>query len=113
AERTVTVLALVAGLTRGEGAANRLVVPKGGGTVRLEFSLGEGAYKDARASLRTVEGREVWGGAVRAPRAGRRAALSLPARIFSDEDYLLILSGVNAAGERVEFQEFYLNAQVR
>ncbi|HEV2863087.1 MAG TPA: hypothetical protein VGX48_18875 [Pyrinomonadaceae bacterium] len=113
AERTVTVLALAAGLTRGEGAANRLVVPKGGGTVRLEFSLGEGDYKDVRASLRTVEGREVWGGAVRAPRTGRRAALSLPARLFSDEDYLLILSGVNAEGERVELQEFYFNAQVR
>jgi hypothetical protein len=75
------VLALVAGLTRGEGAANRLVVPKGADTVRLEFSLGEGNYKDVRASLRAVEGREVWGGAVRTPRAGRRAALTLPARL--------------------------------
>ncbi len=109
----VTVLALAAGFTRGEGAANRLIVPKGGGRVRLEFALAEGDYKDVRARLRTVEGREVWGGAVTPPRAGRRVALSLPARIFSDEDYLLILSGVNAAGERVEFQEFYFNAEVK
>lgn len=111
--RTATVLALVAGLTRGDGEANRLVVPKGAGTVRLEFGLGEAAYRDVRASLRTVEGREVWGGAVRATGAGRRAAVSLPARLFSNEDYLLILSGTGAAGGRVEFQEFYFNAEVQ
>lgn len=111
--RHFTVLALVAGLTRGEGAANRLVVPKGAGAVRLEFGLGDGGYKDVRATLRTVEGREVWKGSVAPPRAGDRAALTLPARLFSDEDYLLTLSGTDATGERVEFQEFYLNAEVR
>lgn len=110
--RTVTVLALVAGLTRGDGGANRLVVPKGGGAVRLEFGLAADKYRDVRATLRTVEGREVWAGRV-TPRAGGRAALSLPARIFADEDYLLILSGTDAAGARAEFQEFYFNAEVR
>ena len=107
------VLALVAGLTRGDGAANALVVPKGTDMVRLEFGLGNGTYRDVRASLRTVEGREVWGGTVQAPRAGRKAAVSLPARLFSNEDYLLILSGTDASGERVEFQEFYFNARVQ
>lgn len=110
--RGAAALALIAGLTRGDGAANRLVVPEGADTVRLEFGLGEGVYRDVRASLRTVEGREVWGGPVRPPRSGRRAALTLPARLFSDDDYLLILSGADAAGERSEFQEFYFNAEV-
>lgn len=111
---TVTVLALVAGLTRGGGEANRLVVPKGAGAVRLEFPSGDAAaYRDVRASLRTVEGREVWGGVVGRPRAGRAASLTIPARLFANDDYLLILSGATPAGERVEFQEFYLNAEVR
>lgn len=111
---TVTVLALVAGLTRGEGGANRLVVPKGAGAaVRLEFPLGAGDYREVRASLRTVEGREVWAGPVRPARGGKSAALTLPARLFSADDYLLILSGADASGERTEFQEFYLNAEVR
>jgi hypothetical protein len=106
------VLALVAGLTRGGEGANRLTLPRGAGAVRLEFNLGEGSYKDVRASLRTVEGREVWSGAL-PPKSGRKAALTLPARVFSSDDYLLILSGTGASGERVEFQEFYFNTTVK
>jgi hypothetical protein len=65
-----------------------------------------------RATLRTVEGREVWAGRV-TPGAAGKAALSLPARLFADEDYLLVLSGTDAAGARTEFQEFYFNAEVK
>jgi hypothetical protein len=110
---TVAVLALVAGLTRGEGEANRLVVPKGAGAVRLEFPLGAGGYREVRVSLRTVEGREVWAGPVRPARGGRSAALTLPARLLPTDDYLLVLSGADASGERTEFQEFYFNAEAR
>ena len=41
---------------------------------------------------------------------GDRAALVLPARIFADEDYLLIVAGVNESGERRDLAEFYFNS---
>lgn len=108
-EGPVVSLALIAGLVRGGGAANRLILPKDAARVRLTFELPAKGYKDASARIETVSGARVWQGNLK--QSGGRVELSLPAKLFADEDYLLIVSGANAAGAREDFAQFYFNAE--
>ncbi|HLM62572.1 MAG TPA: hypothetical protein VK308_17350, partial [Pyrinomonadaceae bacterium] len=66
-------------------------------------------YKEIEARIETVAGTKVWSGKIK--QTGGRAALNLPARLFGDEDYLLIVSGANPAGSREDFQNFYFNSE--
>lgn len=105
---TVT-LALVAGLVRGGGAANKLILPKDAGQVRLMFDLPAKNYSAVEARIETVAGEIVWRGKISGSK--KRIALNLPAKIFADEDYLLIVSGTNDIDERKDFAQFYFNAE--
>ena len=109
AQSTVT-LALVTGLVRGAGEANKLVLPKNAKQVSLNFDLPDvGKYKEIEARIETVIGEKVWSGKIK--QTGTRAALNLPAKIFGDEDYLLIVSGADEAGERKDFSQIYFNSE--
>ncbi len=109
AQSTVT-LALVMGLIRSGGEANKLVLPKNADQVRLTFDLpAAGKYKEIEARIETVTGRQVWSGKIK--QIGGRVALNLPAKLFADEDYLLIVSGADEAGKRADFSQFYFNSE--
>jgi hypothetical protein len=110
APQTIT-LALVAGLVRGDGgAANKLILPKKAAAARLTFDLPAAKnYRDLQARIETVAGAGVWSGKIKS--AADRAAIVLPAGTFADEDYLLIVSGANEAGERRDFAQFYFNSE--
>lgn len=109
AQSTVT-LALVTGLVRGAGEANKLVLPKNATQVRLTFDLPAlGKYKEIEAGIETVSGARIWSGKIK--QTGGRAALNLPAKLFGDEDYLLIVSGADAAGKRADFSQIYFNSE--
>ncbi|HLM61158.1 MAG TPA: hypothetical protein VK308_10155 [Pyrinomonadaceae bacterium] len=108
AQSTVT-LALITGLVRGDGAANKLVLPKNAGQVRLTFDLPAKKYKEIEARIETIAGEKIWNGKIK--QSGGRAALNLPAKLFADEDYLLIVSGADEAGKRADFSQLYFNSQ--
>lgn len=106
---TTVTLALVAGLVRGEGQANKLVLPKNAGRVSLTFDLPAGKYKETEARIETVTGEKIWSGKIK--QTGGRAAINLPAGLFGDEDYLLIVSGAGEDGERRDFSQIYFNSE--
>lgn len=110
AQSTVT-LALVMGLVRGEGDANKLVLPKNANQVRLTFDLPAtaGKYKAIEARIETVTGGQIWNGKIK--QTSGRIALNLPAKLFGDDDYLLIVSGTDETKERKDFAQFYFNSE--
>lgn len=109
APQTVT-LALVTGIVRGGGSeANKLILPKTAQNVRLSFELKGKNYREIEARIETVAGANVWRGKIN--QSSGRVTLNLPAKLFADEDYLMIVSGVNETGERKDFTEFYFNAE--
>jgi hypothetical protein len=97
------------GLVRGAGDANKLVLPKNASQVRLTFDLPAAKYKEIEARIETVAGAQIWSGKIK--QTGGRIALNLPAKLFGNEDYLLIASGVNETGERKDFAQFYFNSE--
>jgi hypothetical protein len=110
---SVVALALVSGLARGEGSANTLVVPRDTDLVRLDVALPRTGYRSLRAEIETVEGRKVWSGQVRLPggaQSGRRASVTVPARLLDEDDYLLILTGAAQGGEQDRVESFYFKA---
>jgi hypothetical protein len=92
----------------------RVVIPRGTDIVLLRFGLEGDRYESYRAQLRTPEGREAWSAAhvdVRNTASGLTASLRVPSKLLKDEDYVLRLSGVTAAGEVEEVAKFYFRAQ--
>lgn len=109
AQSSVT-LALVTGLVRGGGEANKLVLPKNVNQVRLTFDLPAAAkYKEIETRIETVAGKQIWSGKITL--TSGRIALNLPAELFGNEDYLLIASGTDETGERKDFAQFYFNSE--
>lgn len=102
-KRTAPVIAtftLLPGLVRGESGAGSLVLPAGATEVRLRLTLEGETHKKYRATLSTPEGRKVWGRDVTngSSMKSDQLTLSLPAELLKGGDYVLDLSGTNAAG---------------
>lgn len=109
AQSSVT-LALVMGLVRGGGEANKLILPKNANQVRLTFDLpATTRYKEIETRIETVAGTQIWSGKIK--QTGGRIALNLPTKLFGNEDYLLIASGADETGERKDFAQFYFNSE--
>jgi hypothetical protein len=89
----VFAFALTAGLLRGDGTPQKLVLPRGTQQVALQMRLPANDYATYQASLRTVEGAAIWNQRQLKPRAGK-VTLALPAAKLPVNDYLLTLSGL-------------------
>ena len=111
ASQSIVTLALVAGLVRGDGGgeAIKLSLPKNADRVRLTFDLPAKKYRQIEARIETAAGEKIWSGKIK--QTGGRVALVLPAKLFADEDYLLIASGIGETGERTDFAQFYFNSE--
>lgn len=97
-------LVLSPGLVRASAAAKRLVIPPDARLVTLQINVRGDDYKSYRAVIRTVEGREVWSKSelkAQPKGAGKVIFLRLPASVLATEDYILTLSGVDAAGAAI------------
>jgi hypothetical protein len=97
-------LVLTVGGTRSAEAAPPalLVIPARTEKARLLLNLGENDYKSYRAALRPAGGGDIytWGRVTPgAAKSGARLALTLPARMLANGDYLLTLRGVGEGGE--------------
>ena len=94
----VVVLALAPGLTRADVPPQRVTIPSGASTLRLELGLPEeSARATYRAMLSSAEGAEVWAGAATRAGAGR-LAVEIPAERVAEGDYELVLTGAGKSG---------------
>lgn len=103
-KRTVPVVAtftLLPGVVRSERGAGPLVLPAGATEVRLRLTLEGATYRKYRATLSTPEGAKVWSRDVSKGPSMKSAhlTLSFPAELLKGGDYVLDLSGANAAGK--------------
>jgi hypothetical protein len=90
--------------TTGKGEGQKVLnISPAARTVQLQLDLDAGGeYKSYRAALRTLDGEELWSqDMLRASRtdAGKAVFLKLPAAVFREDDYILILKGIAASGD--------------
>jgi hypothetical protein len=89
----VFAFALTAGLLRGDGTPQKMVIPRGVTQIALQMRLPANDHSAYQASLRTVEGAAIWNQRRLKPRAGK-VTLILPAAKLPVNDYMLTLSGL-------------------
>jgi hypothetical protein len=94
---TVFAFALSPITVRGDAASQPLVIPSSTEIVRLELQR-EGdapAITEAAATIRTVEGREVWSGAatIAGVGPGLLARVDVPATALKPDDYIVEIAG--------------------
>jgi hypothetical protein len=83
-------------------------------SVRLNFNLPVRGYNPYGLSLQTLAGQEVWKRSdIRSNRgkAGEIIVVTVPAKEFRNGTYIVVLSGNNSRGERVEVGQFYIEAE--
>ncbi len=84
------------GLVRGTAQAKRLVIQPETRQVRLQVSFDKGDYNSYGVIIKTVDGREIWrkfGLRAQSKGPGKVVVVTVPAGVFSTEDYILALSG--------------------
>ncbi|MDQ3257528.1 MAG: zf-HC2 domain-containing protein [Acidobacteriota bacterium] len=116
ASAAIASLTLSPDLVRSTGEANRFVLTRGTDMVRLRLALnGDERHKNYRASLQTVDGKDIWSRRARAAQSSRSGAkavtLQLPAHLLPTGDYILTLSGVTADGSTETVAEYYLKVE--
>lgn len=107
--RSFVSLILSLGGVRDRGEAPTLTIPPDVDDVRIQARFKTGSYPIYRAELQTVEGRSLWRGSglkARAAADGRAVSVSVPASVFREDDYILILKGVRA-GEEESVGEYF------
>jgi hypothetical protein len=97
----IATFTLLPGLVRSESGVGPLVLPPGATEVRLRLALEGEAYEKYRVTLSTPEGRRVWGRDLTKGQSMKSAHLTLtiPAELLKGGDYVVDLSGANAAGK--------------
>ena len=107
---SVVGLLLSPGRIRGGGDTKRLDVPAGVKRVQLQLQLTGEVSSGYRAVVMNSEGNEVWTRiSLRPRRDGARAdiLLSIPARLFAEDDYELRLSGLDETGQLERTLSYY------
>lgn len=111
----IASLVLTPGLVREGGEAKKLVLA-GASLVRLQLTLEKDDYRSYRASIRTVEGGEIWNQRVlkaQSTKSGKAVVLRLSAALLTEGDYLLTLSGVTAEGDVEDIGNYYVRVVKR
>jgi hypothetical protein len=116
AEETPTFAAflLTPGILRDERGAKRLSLAPQVKHLRLQLDVRRiGNYQTYRAELKTVEGGEIFhqdGLKAKPTGSGRKAIIwNLPARIFNDGDYKIVLTGLNTDGSFDDLDTYYFS----
>jgi len=108
---------LSSSLTRGGGAQQALVVPRGAKSVRLQVSLTYNDYSAYNVAVETAEGKSVWHKEyfkAKTLSTGQSVILvSLPASVLQSRTYILHVSGhgQNASSTPVEDYSFHIAKQ--
>jgi hypothetical protein len=84
----------------------RLVIGSRTGGVRLRVSFEGQAYASYRATLKMVEGAQIWQkGGLKA--SGKAISIDIPGNLFSEADYLLTLIGVSSQDQPEEIGKYF------
>lgn len=102
-------LVLAPGAVRDRSSTTKLTIPPDARQVRLEALFEQGDYPSYRAELQTIEGRVLWqhGGLnARTKRSNKAVSLTVPAVMFAEEDYILVVNGIKSSGEEESVGEY-------
>jgi hypothetical protein len=108
--RSFVSFILTPGAVRDRSSAPKLAIPSDSKQVRLQALFKTGGYRGYSAELQTVEGRVLWqraGLTARKLRDHSSISVIVPASLFGDNDYILILKGVTSAGEESVGEYFF------
>jgi hypothetical protein len=102
---------LTAGLLRDEQGVKRLAIPQSAEQVRLQLTIRRaGEYTSYRAALQTIDGAPVWNQVARkANPSGKAVVVNLPGNLLKSGDYKLALTGLTAAGNVEEIDNYYFS----
>lgn len=109
---TVASLVLMPGRVRGGPGSRNLVIGPGISRAQLQLILTRNGYALYQATLKTVDGREIWSKTSLEPlrRMGRdMVQVSLPVEILSTGDFSLSLQGAGANGNYEEVGTYYFS----
>ena len=98
------------GLVRDAGEMKRVVIPADADGVQLRLELASDEYESYRAVLQTDEGREILTGdklKAEATGAEKVVVFSFPARLLTDSDYQVKLSGITPSGDLENISRHY------
>lgn len=104
----IATFVLTPGLTRDASGVNQLVIPHSARFIQLQLSVDSSEnYKIYHATLQRVGGAVIWNKTIKNKQLGRASkpatfksiTLRLPAKLLSNGEYLLTVSGRTAAGE--------------
>ncbi|MCI0488633.1 MAG: hypothetical protein L0229_18755 [Blastocatellia bacterium] len=108
--RSFVSFILTLGAVRDRSSTTKLTIPSAAKQVRLEALFKIGDYPSYRAELQTVEGRvlsERTGLKARKRGDDKAVSLTLPASVFGEGDYILVLNGITSAGEEESVGEYF------
>jgi hypothetical protein len=110
----IASLVLRRGLLRDPGSVPTLELGPSVEWVDLELELPDDGYASYAVDLQTPDGRSLWRGQpVAAPVKDRRLAVRVPAAVFGDDTYVVILFGYAAGGDAEPAAEYALRARRR
>lgn len=95
--------------SRGGGELKIVSISAGLSRLEVRINLGsKGDYKSYGAVIKTFDGREIWSVDQIKPRQANlgRVVLTMPANIFSNDDYILTLKGQTEAGDMIEIGDY-------
>ncbi|MGH9936037.1 MAG: hypothetical protein ACREAM_07315 [Blastocatellia bacterium] len=110
ARPAVIALLLTPGLVRGAGETKRLALPPDVRQAQLRLELTGAAHSRYRAVLLNSDGSVVWrraGLQARLDGARRVIILNIPARLLTEDDYELKLTGVDETGQPARADSYY------
>lgn len=95
ASDTITLPLTMQAFTRGGGKLEQIRLGQGTAWLKLTIETGEEGFESFDAKIETFDGRQVWSKDGIRPAASQpgRIFITLPARIFRNEDYTLTLTG--------------------
>lgn len=95
---------------RGDTEQQSLKIPAGTDLVRLLMKIENGNYHSYQASVRQVDGRGTWSQPATSSKrtdGGITASVKIPANKLSSGDYILTLTGIDAAGSTEEINRYF------
>ncbi|MEO8436062.1 MAG: hypothetical protein ABI596_14270 [Pyrinomonadaceae bacterium] len=108
---TLASIMLRPALVRDPAAANKLTIAPSVTQVRVQLNLERNDYSSYAVRITTVDGHLVWqAGSMRAGTLNRPSiTVAVPARLLPTDDYLVEVSGVNAAGPPESLANYFFS----
>jgi hypothetical protein len=102
---------LTSGASRDSGTGKKITLPRGAREIRLQLDLAANNYRSYRAALKTVGGqKELLSRRMLRARAGAKdmtVSINIPAKLLTQGDYQIQLSGETSTGQYEDVDVYY------